>query len=366
MGKEGDIDMGTRKTKVTFIVNPVVEFICGLDFLANEKKYNQLFQEYHYEQDETVKAKVQFMASNVSRFLEKEIEYFFNLPEIIDVLGRILIGNPHLEHVDDFVGYLEKLDAKTLLVYILERFYFDDPLQAETIINLINNRDQYEHIFSFITRSEFASEETKEKLLDMIESPEEIKFRLTLLLRQFYEKCYAPIEDEIIDALKAGKVKFENLFNEDQASFFKEYLREQAVKDVSDFVVNVSYFFQIGRWKFLIVPQNNIEYISIGMHADRFSQSSFQKISAKKLLKLLADEKRFEMIQLLGEKTWYGHELAEALGITPPTVSYHINAMLELGLIFLEKDSNKTYYQLDKEKLRQMLQLVEISLLSEK
>jgi DNA-binding transcriptional ArsR family regulator len=76
-------------------------------------------------------------------------------------------------------------------------------------------------------------------------------------------------------------------------------------------------------------------------------------------LKLLADEKRFEMIQLLGKKPWYGHELAEALNITPPTISYHISSMMELGLIFLEKESNRTYYHLDKDKLKQLLQLVE-------
>ncbi|MBS7528489.1 winged helix-turn-helix transcriptional regulator [Fusibacter paucivorans] len=358
--------MGMHNTKVTFIAHPVVEFICGLDFLANENKYNQLFQEYHYEQDEAVKAKVQLMAGKVSRFLAKEIDYFFKMPEIIDVLGRLIIENPQLEQVNDYIQYLEKLNVKTLLVYILERFYFDDPVQAETILKLINNRDQYESVFSNVTRSGTTSEIACEKLLDIIESPEEIKFRLTLLLRQFYEKCYAPIEAEIMAILITEKEKFEKLFQGDRVSFYKEFLREQAVREVKDFIVNISYFVQIGRWKFLIMPQNNIEYISIGMYADQYSQSSFQKIKVKKLLKLLADEKRFEMIQLLAQKTWYGHELAEALGITPPTVSYHINAMLELGLIFLEKDSNKTYYHLDKEKLRQMLQLVEVSLLSEK
>lgn len=351
--------METNNQKVTFIVHPVVEFIAGLDFLANEKEYSKLFNEYHYEQDEKVKAKVQFMSSNVSRFLEKEIQYFFNLPEITDVMGRIILENPNLINVDDLIRYLEKMDATKLLAYILERFYFDSPSQFENIMNLINNHDQYETIFSFIMRSEATSDIIKEKLLDIIESPEEIKYRLTLLLRQFYGKCYLPIEDEIIDTLYASKEKFEKTFEENKVYFYEEYLSEYSIKDVKNFVVNISYFVQIGKWKFLTTLQNNIEYISIGMHADSYPQSSFQKIKVKKLLKLLADEKRFEMIQLLGKKPWYGHELAEALNITPPTISYHISSMMELGLIFLEKESNRTYYHLDKDKLKQLLQLVE-------
>ena len=351
--------MEKNNDKVTFIVHSVVEFISGLDFLANEKKYCQLFNEYHYEQDEKVKAKVQFMSSNVSRFLEKEIQYFFNLPEIIDVMGRIILENPNLTNVDKLIVYLEKMDARKLLVYILERFYFDNPSQFENIMELINNHDKYETIFSFIMRSEATSDTVKEKLLDIIESPEEIKYRLTLLLRQFYGKCYSPVEDEIIDTLHTSKEKFEKIFKENKVYFYEEYLREYSLKDVNDFVVNISYFVQIGKWKFLTTPENNIEYISIGMHADSYPQSSFQKIKVKKLLKLLADEKRFEMIQLLGKKAWYGHELAEALNITPPTISYHISSMMELGLIFLEKESNRTYYHLDKDKLKQLLQLVE-------
>jgi DNA-binding transcriptional ArsR family regulator len=351
--------MENNKTKVTFIVHPVVEFISGLDFLANEKKYRQLFQEYHYTQDEKVKANVQLMASNVSRYLEKEITYFFNLPEISDIMGRLMIENPELLDVEAFIGYLEAMDANVLLVNILERFFIDAPSELEIIKALIKGSHQKERIFNIITRSEVTSEAVREKLLDMIESPEEIKLRLTLLLRQFYEKCYRSIETDILSTLNASKEKFENMYEADQIDFYEEYLRAHAIPSMKDSIVNISYFVQIGRWKFFVAPYETVEYISIGMHSDRYPQRSFQKIKVKKLLKLLADEKRFEMVQLLGKRSWYGHELADALHITPPTVSYHMNALMELGLVILEKESNRTYYHLDIEKLKQLLKLVE-------
>ena len=357
--------MKNDHTKVTFRVHPVSEFISGLDFLANTEKYNRLFKDYHYQQDEDVEAKVAFMATKASRFLKKEIEYFFKLPEIVDVMGRLIIEIPDLVDVNAFVEHLEKIDARTLLTYIIERFYLDSPEQFETIMEGMAPHAPLEEISYLVMTSETIDEAARDKLLDMIESPEEIKLRLTLLLRQFYEKCYAPVETEIIETLEASREKFESMFERDRAQFYEAYLREQSLKDVKEFVIHIGYFVQIGRWKFLITPTNRTEYISIGMHADQYPHSSFQKIRVEKFLKLLADEKRFKMIQLLGKRAWYGYELAETLSITPPTVSYHMNSMMELGLIYLERDSNRTYYHLDQNKLKELLEMVEKALIPE-
>ncbi len=65
----------------------------------------------------------------------------------------------------------------------------------------------------------------------------------------------------------------------------------------------------------------------------------------------IAEPTRYKMLQLLSEKKYYGQEIADALDITKTTAFYHLNFLLSLKVIKLEKNSQKNYYSLDKEVL---------------
>lgn len=80
----------------------------------------------------------------------------------------------------------------------------------------------------------------------------------------------------------------------------------------------------------------------------------------KPLLKFLSDPKRYEMLKMLKEKKWYANELAKKFKITPATMSYHVNKLFDLELIYLEPgDQNKMYIILDKKRLASLLKLIQ-------
>jgi ArsR family transcriptional regulator len=69
-------------------------------------------------------------------------------------------------------------------------------------------------------------------------------------------------------------------------------------------------------------------------------------IQTVRVLKALSDETRLRLLQLLAERPLYGQQLAEALGVSHPTISHHMAQLRIAGLTRTElaEDGNKTYY----------------------
>jgi ArsR family transcriptional regulator len=67
---------------------------------------------------------------------------------------------------------------------------------------------------------------------------------------------------------------------------------------------------------------------------------------AVRVLKALADETRLRILQMLAERPLYGQQLADALGVSHPTISHHMAQLRIAGLTRTElaEDGNKTYY----------------------
>lgn len=70
--------------------------------------------------------------------------------------------------------------------------------------------------------------------------------------------------------------------------------------------------------------------------------------------KALADPTRLRMVGLLVERPMYGQELAEALGVKPPTISHHLGELRAAGLLRTRKVDNYHYFELDLDHLRRL------------
>ena len=77
------------------------------------------------------------------------------------------------------------------------------------------------------------------------------------------------------------------------------------------------------------------------------ARSAFPIESVVSLLKALADETRLRMVGLMVERARSGQELASILGVTPPTVSHHLQVLRRAGLLKEERDSPYIFYSID-------------------
>lgn len=72
------------------------------------------------------------------------------------------------------------------------------------------------------------------------------------------------------------------------------------------------------------------------------------------VFKALADPTRLRLVGLLVERPRHVESLAEALDVSPPTVSHHLYRLRAAGLVRLERDGQYVYYSLDLRRLQDL------------
>jgi len=85
-----------------------------------------------------------------------------------------------------------------------------------------------------------------------------------------------------------------------------------------------------------------------GLLSDRIAQGS-AGFSREELIigaKALSEKSKLEILMALKEGSLYSMEIAEKVGLTPATISHHMNVLLLTGFVELEKREGKAYYQL--------------------
>jgi biotin operon repressor len=77
------------------------------------------------------------------------------------------------------------------------------------------------------------------------------------------------------------------------------------------------------------------------------------------LFKALADPARLRVLGLLAERPHAGHELAERLSLTPPTISHHMRRLAAAGLVDVTPDAQSRIYSLRLGAIRALSQTTE-------
>jgi hypothetical protein len=72
------------------------------------------------------------------------------------------------------------------------------------------------------------------------------------------------------------------------------------------------------------------------------------------LFKALADPARLRILGLLAERPLAGHELADRLSLTPPTISHHMRRLVAARLVHVEPDAQSRIYSLRGDAIREI------------
>jgi ArsR family transcriptional regulator len=83
------------------------------------------------------------------------------------------------------------------------------------------------------------------------------------------------------------------------------------------------------------------------------------EMEAIALFKCLADKSRLQILKSLLQEDMYVERLAQRLGISPPTVSFHLKKLLDAGAVHAYKDQYYTMYAIRREVFeRSMLDVI--------
>jgi hypothetical protein len=75
-------------------------------------------------------------------------------------------------------------------------------------------------------------------------------------------------------------------------------------------------------------------------------------------LKVLADQSRLTLLQLLGEQEYAVGDLARAMNLSEPTISHHLTRLREVNFVTLRMAGTQRFYRLNAESLSHFKQLV--------
>jgi DNA-binding HxlR family transcriptional regulator len=71
------------------------------------------------------------------------------------------------------------------------------------------------------------------------------------------------------------------------------------------------------------------------------------------LFRALADPARLRILGAIADQPRSGRELADALKLTPPTISHHMHKLIEAGLVQVTTEGTRHTYRLDERALRE-------------
>ncbi len=106
-----------------------------------------------------------------------------------------------------------------------------------------------------------------------------------------------------------------------------------------------------------------------GQHGDIFLgvcmldviEAIFQYKNPKKIapmLKTISDEVRLDILRCISVSPMYGVELAEKLGLSNPTISYHITKLIQAGFVNCNLENGKSYYSLAWDNIEKFIEML--------
>ncbi|MGN0311840.1 MAG: ArsR/SmtB family transcription factor [Lachnospiraceae bacterium] len=77
---------------------------------------------------------------------------------------------------------------------------------------------------------------------------------------------------------------------------------------------------------------------------------------ALRVLKLLSDKSKYDILNFIKDKPAYGAQLAKEFGLTTATISHHMSALVEAGLVRMERENGRIYYYGRTEEIQKVLE----------
>lgn len=296
------------------------------------------------------------------KFLEK---FFENNEDIVDLF--------YIYKYDDegqfpfFLDILGNVDEDSIKDYSKEDFFFDffltfldyfeyDYELAENITEISEKKDiykEYENLnqLDIILNSNLKDKDTL-SIVRALKNWESIYERLLVLIEK--------LEPIIIEDFHIIKDRYEESISKmikDYYSFPLEVISKIGLKDIeyrNDEIISIGS--RIIRYNstsvyFPLVKLKKLK-INVGLLMEdliEYNKSDYDEEVFQRKLKSISDPTRFNIITLLMERPYYVKELAEAMHLSAPTLSYHLNMLQIDGFLGLKVKGKRTYYFLRKE-----------------
>ena len=212
------------------------------------------------------------------------------------------------------------------------------------------------------------------RFLDTSACNKEVKWDILQIFhnqKEYYNEVTAILK-EVIDILET---KFRSQIADIEKQFYDYWAEIQESKDIIELVQqNLKITWKESELGTVLLPiifqptsvtfstntnTQSIDILRIGIMLDHRLNISRKKMGSEDIVnfgKLLSDKSKVDILEMTSIKPCYGKEIATELGLSTATISYHVNALMRLGLLKTELSSNRVYYSMNSEKLAEYLE----------
>lgn len=348
--------MTDQRCVIQFVASPVFEGLAAMFRVnAHESLLSDKSREIAGQPFELNKWVEQKRAALPERE-KKELELFFNIESFFGLtLIRYAWDKKVFTDIPHFLQSLEQLSSKEIFSYFLKTGYASDE-----VIDI----DNLDDVQAYIEKSNLPEEE-KWKALYLYVHHDQTKQRLLHLLQFFY----GLLKDEM-DELAVKQLESIN----EMKAFAKAHGEEELLKLLSvELQPNCEYPREI-----VLAPSVFYYDCSLSSEFDDSlillygikqvhlqSALTVDKDQVIKAFKVLADEKRIDIIRLLNQGPLYGYELGQKLNLSNSTVSHHLSSLSSVGLVKATRKESRVYYEVQKMKIETLLKQMKETLIRE-
>lgn len=331
---------------MTLIKSPVFELLASMFRLHNHER----LEDGRRNPDEASKSRldawVQGTRVKIYGAIEQELELFFNRESFFGLtLVRWVYANECHGSLDEFRRMVADADAPALLVPFLQTGFAPDKLP---------DTGNPQEVAAYI-RTINLPEPEKWKLAYLLADPEETKRRLLVLFdrcREGYFEADRPIWEE--SQTRAAELAGQQWLTRGR-DMLGDLLVHTGLTVPEDsgkrIVLAPSHFYYRSS---LVSDTDGVFIYLFGSEVLRLTEHHSVE-DAVEIFRILGDEKRMKIIQILNAGPQYGYELAQKLELSNSTVSHHLSALSSVGLLESMRVENKVFYRLRKEELEQLL-----------
>lgn len=351
----------TKNIPCTIKYNKAVEFTLSLLKYSNYKKRQTKWNVPELKKDaakdlmdftpnQQVKEWLAHVDKNISPFLNNDILFLTNeVYRVIDICFHLVLMED-LEEPVQLLRALEDIDTDAMIEIVYKFYELDASLENEAELR------------SAIT--EHYSPAMAAAFLEMKNYPEEFKNKAVAVLTSFYKEFYQPFEEEVYSYMDDRLVIHQKLYDKDPIYFINtvglgDY--SETIKMHKNIIMYMSYFIDVGIFYF---TYEDTLAMYCGQSVEHRFKSAEDLINYQALFKALSDDRRLEIIKLTSKRPWYNRELADYFNLSTATLSYHLNLLLDLGILNFEPSivNNRYYYTTNTKRIKELLEVALLDL----
>jgi len=202
------------------------------------------------------------------------------------------------------------------------------------------------------------SDAQKVKLLSLCLNFFDLVQELTPILKKAIA-TYKQNEHLVLPKFNELYTKLQHKMQQDGPNVLKRFIQLPEDDNCILFVVPSIMQAASGRY---IANDKAEQFIFYGVNLDEILELRESKKGNEKkvsdILKILGDKTKQEILYALRYESLYGQALADKLGLSTATISYHLSLLLQHGFIHVNRENTRLYCTLNKEVLAAALEQV--------